>query len=44
MKNLNEFGVQEINTQELKKVDGGLLVICFLAGLALAYYEVRVKK
>ncbi|WP_320017726.1 class IIb bacteriocin, lactobin A/cerein 7B family [Labilibaculum manganireducens] len=35
MKNLNECGVLEMNTQELKKVDGGFLAM-LCAGLIIA--------
>ena len=42
MKNLNEFGVQEMNTKEVKEIDGGradagdvALAACATAGLVM---------
>ncbi|WP_461632625.1 hypothetical protein [Labilibaculum euxinus] len=35
MKNLNEFGVQELSSQELIKTDGGFLAM-LCAGLIIA--------
>ena len=41
MKDLNEFGVQEINGKDLKEVEGGGLgLIIGLAGLAIAVLSV----
>jgi len=40
MKNLNKFGVHGMNTQELKKVDGGSLLGC-IALCSLAYWGGR---
>ncbi len=37
--------VQELTNTELRDTNGGgLLVLAFLAGMALAYYEERIKK
>lgn len=37
--------LQELTYDELHATNGGgLLVLAFLAGLALAYYEERIKK
>ena len=37
MKNLNEFGVQEMNIEELKVADGGSIGLAIgIAGLCLA--------
>ena len=36
MKNLNEFGVQEMNSGELKETDGGILL---LLAAAVTYIE-----
>jgi formylmethanofuran dehydrogenase subunit D len=47
MKNfeLEQMGVQEMDAVEVKNTDGGgLIVFAFIAGLALAYYEKRIKE
>ena len=41
MKNLNDFGVQEMNIEEVKNTQGGfvisatILIACFLAGVTV---------
>lgn len=38
MKNLENFGVQELNSEELQHTEGGLMILGALAvGLAVAY-------
>ena len=42
---LEKMGVQEMDAAEVKKTDGGgLIVFAFIAGMALAYYEKRIKE
>ncbi len=45
MKNLENYGVVSLDAREMNKTDGGgLIVFAFIAGLALAYYEERIKE
>lgn len=40
MKNLENYGVQEMNAKEMKKTDGGILgliAFAFIAGMAYGY-------
>jgi len=45
MRNLESYGIQELSMKETNETEGGLLLrLAFMAGLALAYYEVRIKE
>ncbi len=45
MRNLESYGTQELSMKETNETEGGLLLhLAFMAGLALAYYEVRIKE
>lgn len=42
--NLNQFEILELENSEIKSVNGGgLIVFAFVAGMALAYWECRIK-
>jgi hypothetical protein len=45
MNNLENLGTSEMDEPDMKRTNGGfgLLLIAFNLGLALAYYEVRIK-
>jgi hypothetical protein len=44
MKNLNENNFQDLTSEESQNIcGGGLIVFAFLAGLAVGYYEQRIK-
>ena len=45
MNNLSKYGVSELTKSETIEVNGGfgLLFCIFAAGMALAYYEERIK-
>ncbi|KAF9659147.1 hypothetical protein ABHQ57_01710 [Tenacibaculum sp. ZH5_bin.1] len=46
MKNLESFGVQELNSKEIKKIDGGvigLIASAFWAGVAYGYVKEKVE-
>jgi hypothetical protein len=41
---LKQNGIYELKNSEIEKVNGGgLIVFAFIAGMALAYYECRIK-
>ena len=45
MKTLQSFEFKELSPNERIEISaGGILVFAFLAGLAVAYYEKRVKE
>jgi len=45
METLENLGVKEISHSEAETQNGGgIIVFAFMAGLALAYYEVRIKE
>ena len=42
--NCTDYGAKELSSAELLENNGGgLIVFAFAAGLALAYYEARIK-
>ena len=43
MKNLENYGVQVLNTKEIREVDGGIIGI-IIAGIALGYYIEGLKE
>jgi len=41
MKNLNEFGVQEMNAKEMKNVDGGIIALLVVAAVGWGSFALR---